>query len=221
MKLSPEILALGRALVDQLGLDERNDMLSRWMAHDIAAKMDRAERLPDDPEAQTACADAILRLWDHRAVYPHPKRPYESLEPLLRTLEMLNPENDTPFYFRPNPGIEGEAAPWLKAALNFDASARVLITYVLGLAATASGKAASDWSGLAEAAGLRGSDVDLPRIILTAPSNPGPTADDVERERLKKLIYKLAAFQKTARMVAKEVKTELDRVGKSDDNVAD
>jgi hypothetical protein len=215
LKLSPEILELGRALVSRLSLDKRSDTLTRWMAHDIATKIHMAESNPSDTLAQAACADAILKLWEYRAVYPSGKRPYEGLEPLRRTLEGLDPSNQTPFYFRPNSDLQGDGAAWLKLALDFDATARILITYVIGIAAKLCGKAASDWSDLAEAAGLDGPDVNLARIIFTSPSKPGPTAEELERERLQGLLRSLAAFQRAAKAVAKELKAELSHVGSS------
>ena len=38
---SDSVLALGKKLVDELGLDQSVDTLGRWMAHYIAEKMGR------------------------------------------------------------------------------------------------------------------------------------------------------------------------------------
>lgn len=36
----------------------------------------------------------------HRAAFPNGKRPFEDLEPVMRAIESLDPEDDTPRYFR-------------------------------------------------------------------------------------------------------------------------
>ncbi len=213
MKPSREIVDLGRALVDQLGLAERHDMAACWMAHDIAAKIHAADACPDDTSAQAICAEAILKLWEHRAVYPHAKRPYESLEPILATLERLDPGSETPFYFRPKVELEGEAAEWLQRALDIDAVARVLIGYALGVAAAKNGEEGADWSVLAEASELEAPDVRIRRIIFTKIGVASQTVEEQERERLQSLIRSIARFQKSARAVAAQLKSDLASIG--------
>ena len=96
------VLDLGRALVQELGLDPGVDTLSRWMAHYIAELIKAVETaaVEDRPAKLTKCADTILNLWERRNLLPNGKRPFEDLEPILRTLESLDPTDDTPRYFR-------------------------------------------------------------------------------------------------------------------------
>lgn len=63
-----EVLAIkGQQLIEELSSD-RQDILSRWMAHYVAELMEKAE--PGDLDetetraALTRCADLILRLWE-------------------------------------------------------------------------------------------------------------------------------------------------------------
>jgi hypothetical protein len=99
---SDAVLALGKKLVAELGLDQSVDTLSRWMAHYIAELMHAAETAEDAKrqELTSRCCVAILDLWRHRRELPDGKRPFEDIEPILRALQSLDPEDTTPRYFR-------------------------------------------------------------------------------------------------------------------------
>ena len=98
---SDAILKLGRKLTHELNLDDSVDTLGRWMAHYIAELIQDAETASEEERLvkMQACNDAILRLWQHRHVLPDGSRPFEELEPLLKTLENLDSENNTFRYF--------------------------------------------------------------------------------------------------------------------------
>ena len=83
-------------------MESSTDTLGRWMAHYVAELMDAVTKAASEEReaAQNGCCDAILKLWTHRAGLPDGKRPFEDLEPIMRALESLDPENDTPRYFR-------------------------------------------------------------------------------------------------------------------------
>ena len=88
MEVSPrfdQVMALGRRLVCELGIEEATDTLGRWMAHYIAELMDVVENCPPEERggAQRACFKAILELWSHRAEFPNGVRPFRELEPIL------------------------------------------------------------------------------------------------------------------------------------------
>ena len=55
------VLDLGRALVDELGLDPGVDTLGRWMAHHIAELIEEAETAKGEerPAKFAQCADAV------------------------------------------------------------------------------------------------------------------------------------------------------------------
>ena len=100
--MSKDVLDLGCALVNELNLDPGVDTLSRWMAHYIAELIGEAKtaKIEDRPAKLAKCADAILKLWDHRHQLADGKRPFEDLEPIMRALASLDPEDNTPRYFR-------------------------------------------------------------------------------------------------------------------------
>ena len=66
---------MGQRIVRELGLEDSNDTLGRWMAHRIAELIERAEQASEDSEAQEEarreCADLILRVWSRRSGWPY------------------------------------------------------------------------------------------------------------------------------------------------------
>lgn len=65
---------MGQRIVHELGLEDSNDTLGRWMAHRIAELMQRAEQVEDESEREEArreCADLILRVWSRRSGWPY------------------------------------------------------------------------------------------------------------------------------------------------------
>ncbi|ATC33023.1 hypothetical protein CA606_12185 [Caulobacter vibrioides] len=187
-------------------------MLSKWMAHDLAAKIIAAEAAPSDDQVQRDCARAILELWEHRAVFPHEKRPFERYESILRTLERLDPELTQPFYLPEAIGPTKGEGPWLNAAISFDKTARIMITYVLDQAA-AHAEEGVDWDALASAAKIPAApDLAALRRLLTGPGREALDSDATERKRLKALLSELATFQKISRQIVHALKAELENL---------
>lgn len=214
-----DVLDLGRALVEELGLDPGVDTLSRWMAHYIAELIDDAEtaKVEDRTAKLAKCADAILDLWERRHQLPNGKRPFEDLEPILRALESLDPTDDTPRYFRsPRMAVDeteqnAETRKWLELADGLDYSAKILIRYCLTQAAQTALDRSKDWVVLAETAGLEdGIDLLVIRIItdesdLTKPSEP----HDRTRKLLEDRINRLDGFKKMADALASDLRRQL------------
>lgn len=214
-----DVLDLGRALVEELGLDPGVDTLSRWMAHYIAELIEDVEtaKVEDRPAKLAKCADAILDLWERRHQLPNGKRPFEDLEPILRALESLDPTDDTPRYFR-SPRMEvdkteqnAETRKWIELADGLDYSAKILIRYCLTQAAQTALGRSKDWVVLAETAGLEdGIDLPVIRIItdendLTKASEP----DDRARKLLEDRINRLYGFKKMADALASDLRRQL------------
>lgn len=69
-----DLVALGRALVTELGYTTSNDILGRWMAHHIAEVMHEAEQhapgTPERHDAEERCRRLILDLWEKRHSRP-------------------------------------------------------------------------------------------------------------------------------------------------------
>jgi len=211
------------ALVEELGLDPGVDTLSRWMAHYIAELIEDVETAnPDTQSARFArCAEAILGLWERRHQLPDGKRPFEDWEPIVRTLESLDPSDEAPRYFRPQrmdvdeDEESDETRTWLQLVDGLDVSARILIRYCLARAAESALDKSRKWVSLAESAGLdQGVDLSLVRIVtaesaLLKTDNPS----DIERRRLEDRIGRLEGFREMAATLASDLEKQLDEAG--------
>lgn len=212
-------LELGRKLVKELGLDQSVDTLGRWMAHYIAELIQDAEKASaeEEPAKMEACCDAILNLWKHRHMLPDGKRPFEELEPILRSLESLDPEDDIPRYFRSVRAVvddaekSDETKSWLELIDGLDYSAKTLIRYCLTQAAQNALNKSLEWVALAEAAGAdEGAEFPLIHVIIEEDSvlkASGP--DEKERKHIEDRIERLESFAKMAVAVASELRKEV------------
>lgn len=216
---SDAILALGRELVDELGLEPSVDTLGRWMAHYIADHIVNAESTTGEEKytAEKKCFDAILALWKHRAELPNGKRPFEELEPVIRAIESLDPSDHTPRYFRSArlPKGQGEDNPavdqWLEMARGLDYSAKILIGYSLAEAARAAGDKSEEWVKLAESAGVEESASEIVVRFLSKNANLGsePDPNAEVRQQLQDRKRRLEGFIKLAEAVAVDLTTRL------------
>ena len=189
------------------------------MAHYIAELIQDAEKASAEerPEKMRACCDAILNIWKHRQTLPDGRRPFQEMEPMLRTLASLDPENSTPRYFHSvrtaaEDGKEtDEVTSWLQLIDNLDYSARILIRYCLAQAAQNALDKSVQWIGLAEAAGAdEGVEFPLVRIIIQEDSTlKASDPDEEERKRLKNRIMRLQEFAKTAMAVASRLRKQV------------
>lgn len=147
-EIQERAINLGKALVQELGLENSTDTLSRWMAHYISEQIAFAENAPanEKAEAKQRCFDTILRLWDRRASLPNGRYPFKSFEPIFMALSKLDPDNPAPYYFDnfgfQETGNNGDSEEqndelqlWINVALSIDAAARVLIEVALQQAA--------------------------------------------------------------------------------------
>jgi hypothetical protein len=219
---SEAILALGRKLVDELGLEPSVDTLGRWMAHYIADLIIKAESAPDEGKqlAKDKCFEAILTLWQHRSELPNGKRPFEDLEPVVRAIESLDPENDMVRYFRSirpprsEKDEKTEVDRWLNVANGLDYSARILIGYCLAEAARAAVDKSEQWVKLAEAAGVEdgASELVIRFISHDAELENEPDGDTEIRRQLRDRIGRLNDFIKLAEAVAGTLTTQLEAV---------
>ena len=215
-----QVLALGRKLVDELGIEPSVDTLSRWMAHYIAELIDAAANAPPKEHAtsQRRCVDAILELWSHRAELPNGKRPFENLEPIIRVLESLDPDNETAWFFRSVRGsiVKADEDPRTQSMLDFvdnlDSTARILIGQALADAARSATDKSKEWVALAKEAGTDLGDVDIViRFVSSeAESEMQPDPSECERELLQNRIERLETFTNMASTVCDGLKTRLE-----------
>jgi len=210
---------LGRKLVDELGLEPSVDTLGRWMAHYIADLIVNAENTTGEEKniAEKKCFDAILELWKHRTELPDGKRPFEELEPVIRTIESLDPCDDTPRYFRSARLPQGkgeeksEADRWIDIIVGLDYSAKILIGYCLAEAARAAIDKSEEWVKLAESAETEDSAPELVVRFLSRNANLGsePDPNAKVRQQLHDRIRRLEGFIKLAEVVAVDLTTRL------------
>jgi len=97
-----DVVGLGERIVTQLGLDDSDDTLGRWMAHRVAELIEQAER--NDDEAKKQASELILRLWARRSDWPHGWPPAET--------EKIRERLETPSYPERPERREGDG-PWL------------------------------------------------------------------------------------------------------------
>ena len=135
LEMQERVINLGKALVQELGLEPSVDTLARWMAHYIAEQIVTAENSTGDAKikAQQQCFETILTLWRHRSALPDGHRPFENFEPIFRALERLDPDNPRPFYYRQETDDDlepSEVQQWVDLAVGIDNAAKVLINFV-------------------------------------------------------------------------------------------
>lgn len=110
------------------------------MVHYVAEQITIAENTigGEKTEAEKRCFQTILKLWNHRHTLPNGRRPLENFEPILRTLDRLDPENSQTFFYNTASNasdFEDEVREWTEIALGIDRGVRVLINFALSQAA--------------------------------------------------------------------------------------
>ena len=128
--------------------------------HYIADLMETARTAGHETRVakQEKCSKAALELWKHRSQLPAGQRPLQEFDPILRTMESLDPDKEEGRYF----GLlwreaaeteEGtETSKWLRFADSLDYSARILIRYCLARAAQGAADISREWVSLANEA---------------------------------------------------------------------
>lgn len=214
-------------LVQELGLEEGNDTLARWMAHYAAEQIVRAEKSEGDEKsnAEKACFDTILKLWSHRSALPSGKRPFESFESIFRALKSFDPENEHPRFFvqledgqKPNPSKlkkqADETSEWIDVAKVIDKTARVLIQYSFKQAAiNAVDPKIKKW--LSESIGKIDSEeaTTILRIILATENTTEEEKEQLEVQKhidtIQSKIDMLDAFRETGEVLRKALDADL------------
>lgn len=199
------ILELGKRLTKELGIDQSVDTLGRWMAHYIAELIEAVENATgeDRRTKQQACCDAILNLWRHRYTLQYGKYPFTDLEPVLRALNSLDPDNDTLRYLRrirESVKVEGEndndnIKRWIELADELDYSAKILISHCLFQAAHNAIDRSAEWVRLAEDAEANNGVEFTVLDFLDFTSEPG----DIDRKLIQNRIDRLEKFAQIAK----------------------
>ena len=195
-------------------MESSTDTLGRWMAHYVAELMHAVTNAASEEceAARSRCCEAILKLWTHRAGLPDGKRPFEALEPIIRALESLDPENDTPRYFHTIRGTidesdEGrETQSLIKFVDNVDIAARVLIGEVLSDAARSAIDRSKTWVELAEDAEAETGVVSVVIEAVSDKPSAEPSARERKRNRFQDRIDRLENFVEMVGPVIEDLK---------------
>ncbi|WP_339885305.1 hypothetical protein [Polaribacter vadi] len=141
LKVQQKIIELGKKIVKELQLDPGVDTLSKWMSHYLAEKIELAKTLKGvkKKNADKECVEIILKLWDRRWSIPNKKPFFSDFEPLIETLEKLNPDRERPFFYNPiiQDGFDDEdkkTKTHFEMALKVDKIARSIIFDLLSQA---------------------------------------------------------------------------------------
>ncbi|WP_268125462.1 hypothetical protein [Roseivirga pacifica] len=147
-RASKEIIDLGKTIVKELNLEPGVDTLARWMSHYIAEKITQVEEFTGKAkeQAEKECFDTILKLWEHRSSALRGSSFLRDFDKLFETLQKLDPNRDSPFYYPPmtqflfeedeivqeEKNNTEQAIDLFDAALRVDKLARSLIADLLG-----------------------------------------------------------------------------------------
>ncbi len=127
---------LGKQLIESMGSRHEVDPLCRWMSHYISERIEAASSSSGEAKlaAQRECADAILKLWDHRTSMPRGSKPFEKFDAIFDTLDRINPNEPRLFFSRflsDNQAVDGEVGAILKLIELTDRAARALLCELL------------------------------------------------------------------------------------------
>lgn len=217
------MIELGDALVAQLGLEQSNDILGRWMAHHLARLIEEANAATGEQKnaLEQQCFDAILAVWKHRNCMPQGYRPFEAAEPLFDTVAALDPEAPKPLYGRVllqwddldemDKPTENEARRF-DVVRQFDRSARTVIQHLIGRAVEDLPDDTREWVRRAVGAGLKGPDIIVLRQLLSS-----VTPEEIEQQRLsveirkhRALLDELDMFLGIANQVREDIASRLE-----------
>jgi hypothetical protein len=135
------------------------------------------------------------------------KRPYEELEPVMRTVASLDPEDDTPRYYRVMRPPKGEAAE------TSDQEQWLRIGFCLAEAARAALDRSKEWVKIAEEAGDIGPyEITIRFLSRTEESNKPPDPNAEQRKRLTDRIKRMQAFMGLAESVVTTLAKRLEEL---------
>lgn len=224
--MQEKVISLGKALVDELGLEPGVDTLSRWLAHYVAEQLAGLESAKGEEKAQAQhrCFETILTLWQHRSSFRNNHRPFKNFEAIFKTLDALNPENRHSFYRfwnqndeADNPVSDEDAKQWLNMAIGIDQSARVWINYALNQAVQrALDEKAKEW--LDKAISIMPDDdlVVIRRLVLKDDDlEEGEKANQIRSDKIKNLeikLEKLDSFIDLSQFIRNEIIDEIQQI---------
>jgi hypothetical protein len=209
-------LELGKKLVDELGLEDSNDTLGRWMAHHIANKLKSLELCPENERSKrrSDCCTEILKLWAHRRELDGPRRMLETFDSIFAVLESLERGSFVSRYVQRPRDVKGESeatGKWLDRITKIDDAARALIYYCLGKSAETAADENADWVRIAQEVS---SPSDMEIQLIARVSNWGSSmdagnSDDLKRQKSIDLIAKMEQLSELAKDVVADIQLQL------------
>ncbi len=208
---------LGHLIIKQLDLEDENvDLISKWMANYIAQKMKAAESAAgmEKEEAEENCFKAILALWDHREAWQGKGNPYEDLEPIINTINRLNPENRDYFYWNEN--YEHDVAnPEVQQVMDIiksiDKAARVCLEFLFKYALEITvDEEMKEWIKATDKfSDENAADISLLRRLVKKSDSDEKVS--LKKEKLKKRILILEEFQEKSMELLELYREELNK----------
>jgi hypothetical protein len=224
-EMQTKVISLGKALVEELGLEPGVDTLSRWLAHYLAAQLACLESAKGEEKTQVQhrCFETILTLWQHRSSFRNNHRPFENFEAIFKTLDALNPENQHSFYRFWNQDNEADntisdddAKQWLNMAIGIDQAARVWINFALKQAVErALDEKTKDWLDKAISI-MPDDDLVVIRRIVSKDEEIGEedAANQIRIDKIKNLearLEKLDSFIELSQFIRNEIIDEIQQ----------
>jgi hypothetical protein len=233
-ELQTQVINLGKLLVKEMQLEPGVDTFAKWMAHYIAEKIilaENASSVEEKKNAEKECFDTILKFWAHRWLLPSNRRPLREFEPILKTIERINPEKEEPFFYnsfdedfekieKENPELK-KIVEYATMLVEIDKVARIWIDFILHKAALLA-KSEKIKKYLDNSANLiDNDDTKIIRIIFDDdPSldfeikNQEAIQKKYRLEKLKKRMEALDKFSKLNEFLQENYRRELESIQK-------
>ena len=184
-----DVIALGKKIEQELGIEDDVDTLGRWMIHYIAELVDRAENSSDEHQEaiHRECAEFIIKLWTHRSSLSVKRYPLESFNKVMAALIRLRDER--PYYFRgidkeEKPEISDDVQHWLKIAEEVDKVACDLVELCIEKATVCAAEDEKKWLDGALALSVK-ADKHAEMVTVLISRYMGNEVDPEEREVLR------------------------------------
>jgi len=181
-----DVIALGKKIEQELGIEDDVDTLGRWMIHYIAELIDRAENASSDRQEaiHRECSEFIIKLWTHRASLSVKRYPLESFDKVMAALIRLRDER--PYYFRgidkeETPQLNDEVQHWLKIAEEVDKVACDLVDLCIEKATGCAAEDERKWLNGALALSVK-ADKHAEMVTVLISRYMGEEVDSGERE---------------------------------------
>lgn len=210
LEMQEKVINLGREIVSSLKHSDL-DHITVWMINYLSEQIISAEN--GDEKAKGVCCDTILKLWSNRRVFPNGARPFDNFEHIFKALDSLSPESIRPRYYMDaeenGDNKLHDSTHLVKLVKDLDAAARILIIFLLEQAVELENNdAAINW--IKSMQGIPSSDEVnfFARFSWELSSQD----KDTRMHNLSSRITQLESFEKTSKLVRKNLEDILKRL---------